>query len=298
MTLLQLQNNRDMLEQLRALELLTEKPDAEAVTKIAETLNHAPHYGVRIRAAEVLRQARTPEALALLKDSLRQPDARVRNAVVKAIGGWFDPAAAEALQQVLAFEKNPAITATALRALSPYQTEAVRAVLASHLAKPSFRERAAEGAIDAIKAQDDPANAPALLEAFHGRLSRGPSSTVAAALDTLAVLNRNETSKDSVRTLLLATLQHPRESTRLAAIQALGSLEDPRTIPVLETYAGASAFKPEKAAAQKALEKIRAARKPSEELKTLRAEVSALLKAGAELKKELEALQKKVGAKP
>ena len=111
-------------------------------------------------------------------------------------------------------------------------------------------------------------------------------------------MQRHEPSKDSVRALLLAKLQHPRESTRLAAIQALGSLEDPRAIPALETYSGASPFKPEKAAAQKALEKIRAAHKPSEELKTLRTEVSELLKAGAELKKEVETLKKKVEGKP
>ena len=298
MTLLQLGNQRDMVGQLRALELLAEKPDAEAVAKITDALKTAPHYGVRIRAADVLRQARTPEALAGLQGSLNQADARVRNAVVKAIGGWFDPVASAALQRILAVEKNPAIAATALRALAPYQTEAVRALLASHLAKPSFKERFAEGALEAMKAQDDPANVPALLEAIGGRLANGPTSTLSIALDTLGTLQRNEPAKDTVRELLLAKLQHPRESIRLAAIQALGSLEDPRAIPTLETYSGASTFKPEKAAAQKALEKIRASRKPSEELKTLRTEVAELLKAGVELKKEVETLKKKIEPKP
>jgi aminopeptidase N len=298
MTLLQLQNNHDMLEQLRALEILAEKPDAETVAKIAVALKTAPHYGVRIRAAEVLRQARTPEALAALKDALTETDARVRNSVVKAIGGWFDPAALEILQTVLAAEKNPGITATALRSLAPYQTPAVRALLSGHLAKPCFKERIAEGALDAMKAQDDPANAPALFEAINGRLSAGPTSTLASALDTLGTLQRNENSRGSARELLLAKLQHPRESIRLAAIQALGNLEDPRAIPPLESYSGASTFKPEKAAAQKAIDKIRAAHKPSEELKTLRAEVSELLKAGTELKKEIETLKKRIESKP
>jgi aminopeptidase N len=298
MTLLQLGNHRDMLEQLRALELLSDKPDAEAVAKITDVLKTAPHYGVRIRAAEILRQARTPEALAGLQGALTQVDARVRNAVVKAIGGWFDPAASATLQKVLSAEKNPAIAATALRALAPYQTEAVRALLASHLAKASFKERTAEGALDAMKAQDDPAHVPALLEAIGGRLANGPTSTLSLAMDTLGTLQRNEPSKDAVRELLLAKLQHPRESIRLAALQALGSLEDPRAIPTLETYSGASTFKPEKAAAQKALEKIRTARKPSEELKTLRTEIAELLKAGVELKKEVETLKKKIEPKP
>jgi len=139
---------------------------------------------------------------------------------------------------------------------------------------------------------------PALMAAIGGRLSTAPTSTLAAALETVATLQRNELSKDAVRTLLLTKLQHPRESIRLAAIRALGSLEDPRSIPALETYSGASTFKPEKEAAQKAIEKIRSAHKPSEELKTLRAEVSELLKAGVELKKEVETLKKKIAPQP
>jgi aminopeptidase N len=298
MTLLQLQNNEDMLEQLRSLELLADKPDAEAVDKIAGTLKTAHHYGVRIRAAEVLRQARTAEALAALKEALSETDARVRNAVVKAIGGWFEPAASELLQKVVETEKNPGITATALRALAPYQTPAVRTLLASHLSKPSFKERIAEGAIDAMKAQDDPTNVPALMEAVGGRLASAQTSTLTLALETLGSLQRNETSKDALREMLLAKLKHPRESIRIASIQALGNLEDPRAIATLETYSGASTARPEKAAAQKALEKIRSAHKPSEELKTLRAEVAELLKTGVELKKEIETLKKKIEGKP
>jgi aminopeptidase N len=298
MTLLQLENNGDMLEQLRALEILSDKPDAEAVAKISTTLKTAHYHGVRIRAAEALRQARTPEALSGLGNALSQPDARVRNAVVKAIGGWFDPAASEMLQKVVATEKNPGIVATALRGLAPYQTPAVRALLTEHLAKPCFRERIAEGALDAIKAQDDPSYVPALLGSISRRFSAGPTSTLTAALETVATIQRNESSKDSVREMLLGKLHHPRESVRLAAMQALGSLEDPRAIATLETYSGVSTFKPEKAAAQKAIEKIRAAHKPSEELKTLRSEVSELLKAGAELKKEVETLKKKIESKP
>ena len=84
----------------------------------------------------------------------------------------------------------------------------------------------------------------------------------------------------------------------MAAINALGELEDSRAIAVLETLAGGNPEKPEKATAEKALEKIRAARKTSEEIKTLRTELQELQKAGTELKKEVETLKKKTGATP
>jgi HEAT repeat protein len=249
---------------------------------------------VREKAADVLRQARTPEALSALTASLKQSDARVRNAVVKAIGGWFTPAAGEALQKIVASEKNPAIVATALRALAPYQTPAVRELLARSLGKESYRERLAEGAINAIKAQDDPALLPVLMGSINGRLSKIHAGPLPAALETAGMLARNEQNKNEVRELLLGHLDHPREAVRVAAISGLGNLEDPRAIAALETFSGASAFKPEKSSAEKALEKIRAARKPSEELKGLRTEVTELQKSAGDLKKELETLKKKL----
>ena len=87
------------------------------------------------------------------------------------------------------------------------------------------------------------------------------------------------------------------ERVRLAAITALGTLEDPRALAVVETFTTLAADRPEKAAADKALEKLRAARKPSDDLKALRTEVLDLQKSNRELKKDLDTLKKKLEAK-
>ena len=297
MVLKQAANNQDFIGQIIAIEQLTDKPDKQALEVFQNALNSASHYGVRLAAAEALQKARSDEALAALLSSLSQTDARVRNAVTKAIGGYFSPKACTALL-TLATDKNPGIAATALRGLGAYQSEEVRAVLLRSVAKPSFRERLTEGALSAIKAQDDSAMLAPLIGILKERASSLPSPTFATALETTGALARNELQKDAIREFLLSYLSHPKEVVRVAAVNALGNLEDPRAIPVLEPLSTASASRPEKVPAEKALEKIRAARRPSEELKQLRDEVSRLQDSGRELKRDLDQLHKQLDNKP
>jgi len=225
-------------------------------------------------------------------------DARVSNAIVSALGGFYHEDAFAALKQTLAIEKNPGIQATALRALGPYAKPEVRDVLVKFLNTPSYRDRLAEAAIAGMKAQDDPAFVAPLLTALQIRESTLMSTIFSAGLDALATLARNEAKRDSVRDFLTARVNSPKERVRLAAITALGTLEDPRAIAALETFTTLAADRPEKAAADKALVQLRTARKPGEDLKGLRTEVLDLQKSNRELKKDLEALRKKLEAKP
>lgn len=294
----QLAEDGDIVGQLLALDQLADKPDKEAVEKMRHALQSAKHYGVRIRAAELLQQARSDESLAALLDSTNQADARVRNSVVKALGGFYDSPARKALLGVLKSEKNPGIQATALSGLTAYQTSEVKEVLTRFLNVPSYRDRLSSAALGAIKGQDDLAMSDAALEFLERRSKELPSNVLGACLETIGSLQRQALKKDSARELLLSYLKHPRELVRVAAINGLGHLEDPKAVAVLETYKGINENKPEKGAAEKALERIRNIQKPNEELKGLRTELSTLREAGRELKKEVETLRKKFEAKP
>jgi len=297
MVLQQLADNTDCVGQLIALDLLADKPDKQAVGKIQETLQNATHYGVRIAAAEALQKAHSQEALSSLLASRTQPDARVRNAIAKALGGYFQPNARDALLSLIS-DKNPGIAATALRGLGAYQTQEIRTALLRAVATPSFRERLAEGALAAIKTQDDPDLLAPLIATLQQRASTLPSPTLALGLETAGTLARNELKKDGAREFLTSFLTHPKELVRIASINALGNLEDPRAIAILESFSSASAYRQEKAPAENALEKIRAARRPSEELKNLRTEISSLREASRELKKDLDKLHQQVEGRP
>ena len=292
MLLLQLADNDDPVGQLLALEQLAEKPDADAVGRIQTALEKAGHHTVRIKAAESLRKAGTPEALAALRSAPADSDDRVKNAVVRAVGGFLQADAFATLRDAAVGETNPGIVATALRALAPWNTPEIRTLLAESLSRGSFRERIVEGALGAMQAQEDPAHVPPILRLLDSR-SDLPSETTAIALETAASLQRHASDKSAVRARLSSHLTDPRNRVRLAAIEGLGRLEDPGAIPLLEPLTERTALPAEVEAARKALERIRAGRKTVEELSTLRTEITELKDISRELRRELDALRKK-----
>jgi aminopeptidase N len=297
MLLAQLVDASDMVGRLRAAELLAEKKDAETVAALKAALNRDAFYGVRARCSESLREIHTPEALAALCASTAQPDARARNAVVNDIAGYFGPSAAEALQKVLVSERNPVICATALRGLGPYHEPGVRALLLKYLESASYRQQLAEAAFDAMRAQDD----PAFIAPLRAVLAKRETDFVKGAcfgsgLDALAWLARNEKNRDEIRNFIAGWLTSPRLSLQLAAMRALGTLEDPQAIALLQTFAGAAKETPEQETAAKAIAALRAVNKPSDNLKDLREELLKLQKDSQRLGKELDEIKKRLDA--
>ena len=112
----QLADKTDFTGQLHALDNLAGRSDGETIAKLKAALNSYSHSAIRARAADLLRQARTDESLAALVSSLAPSggegrgegvrDARVRNAIVAALGGFYHEDAFAALKQVLATEKK------------------------------------------------------------------------------------------------------------------------------------------------------------------------------------------------
>ncbi len=292
-----LADRSDPIGQILALNELAEKPDQEAVAKIESSLQSAPFYGVRERAAEVLKQSRSRQALEALLRGPEQHDPRVRNAVANALGGYLDAAASQGLLQIIRSEKNPGITASALRSLGPHQNPETREVLVKFLSTPCYRDRLAEASLNTMRRQDDPTFYPAIEDALLKSIDHWPTAVSASALETLGYLHRNEGNREPARERLAAFLNHPKERLRTAAINALGSLENPRSIPALETFSQMSPDRPEKDPADKALEKIRAARRPSEEIKALRDEIQKLQKREQDFEKDLETIKKKLEPK-
>jgi aminopeptidase N len=292
----QLADSSDMIGRLLAIEQLATKKDHESVEKLKTALSNDAFWGVRIKAAEALRSIHTDEALDALLASMSQTESRARNAVVEAIGGFYHPKAYEAAQKTLATEKNPVIQAAAIRAVGAYANPDVRETLLKFLNSDSYRQRLAEAAIAAMRAQDDAGYIAPLLDCLAKREQALTSDSFAAGLGALAFLTRNESKKDDVREFLTGRVRHMKERVRQAAIAALGTLQDPKAVAVLETFSSAAKDSPERQAAEKAITSIREAQKTSVDLKTLRNEVLDLQKSNRNLKKDLDELKKKVEA--
>ena len=287
----QLADNTDLVGRLLAVDALADKQDHTTLQHFKDSLNNDPFWGVRAHVAEKLRTIHTDAALDALRSSLKQPDARVRDAVVRGIAGFYHPDSDAALMECLESERNPAILASAVRGLGQYGHADV---LAKFLKSDSYRQKLASAAIEAMGIQDDPSAIAPLRETLANRESAFPSRAFGRGLETLGFLTRNEKSREPIRQFIAGYLNDRREVIQLAAIGALGQLEDPRSIALLEPFARATPGTKRQQAAEKAVESLRAVNRPSDNLKDLRQQLLDLQKQMREQEKVTETLKKKM----
>ncbi len=292
----QLADQSDMIGRLLAVEQLADHHDKKAVAQLKQTLNEDSFYGVRVAAAKALRTIHTDEALTALLDSAKQADARVRLAVVTEAGGFYQAPAGDFLRETLAHEKNPAVAAEAIQGLAAFGQPEIHELLLKYLKSDSYHQELAGAAIVAMQAQDDPAYVAPLLQALSERQADLPTRVFAQGLGALAYLDRNEEKKDDVREFLIGHVNDKRKFAQRSAITALGTLGDPRAIALLNTFATAAKDSPEHTAAESAVAALRADRKPVDDFKNLRTEVTDLEKANRNLRQDLDDLKKRLDA--
>jgi aminopeptidase N len=284
----------DMPGRLLAVEQLSGKKDA--LDKLKNTLNNDSFYGVRLAAAQSIRAMQSDEALEALIASAKQTDARVRQDVVRAIGGFYRETSYAAARKILKDEKNPDIQATALGSIGAYARPEVRDDILTALGSTSYRNALADAAITAIRAQADSSYIPTLLTVLQNKEAEFTTAGFARGLETLARLARPENNKDAVRELLLKHLNSPKRRVQLAAIGALGTLEDTRALAPLEKLMTAPKESPVRAAAERAYNALLDTKKPAAEAASLRGEVLTLQRENRDLRKDFDDLKKKVEA--
>jgi aminopeptidase N len=294
----QLADKNDLMGRLLAVASLRERKDHASVAKLKTALNHDGFYGVRVEAANALASIHSDESLEALLSSLDQSDARVRNAVTSAVSDFYKPAACQAEIKALSKEKNPSIKAQDIRALGKYPTPEVRALLLPLLNSHSYRNSLADAGIAAMRVQDDISFLAPIRQTLEQRREDFTSRGFANGLDTLAFLARDQEKKDEVRQFLSSYVNDKNNVIQTGAIRSLGTLKDPRAIPILETFANAGKETPGQEAASTALQAIRAERRGADNLKELRDTVQDLQKENRQLRKDFDALQKKLEAQP
>lgn len=293
----QLEDRSDVIGRLLAVEALSRKRDKDSVTKLKRALNHDPFYGVRVEAANALRTIHNDEALDALLTSTKQSDARVRRQVFEAIGGFFHEKAYAAKTASLRGEKNPDIQATIIEELGGYPHAEVRELLLQFLNSTSYRNAVADAAVRAMRHTHDPAWIEPLRQNLQSRQAEYTSRGLASALDTLAVLARDQAGhQDEVREFVVGYVNDPRRPVRVGALNALGTLEDQRAVPVLQKLSLALAGSLEHRAATNALHRIANAKRPIEGLGNLQTQVLDLQKENRELRQNFKTLEQKLDA--
>ena len=293
----QLQDEADVLGRVIAIDTLSKRRDKDAVAKLKQALNNDKFYGVRVDAARALRTIHSDDARDALLASTKQTDARVRRQVLEGITAFYHESAFKAQTAALREEENPDIQALTIGQLGAYSKPEVRETLLRELNSTSYRNDVADAAIRAMRAANDPAFIEPLRKNLKEREAEFDSRGFSSALNTLAYLARDrEKEREGVREFLLGYLNHPRRGTRISAITALGTLEDPGAVAVLEKYTLGIKYDQEFNTATNALRKISSARRSDEALGDLRNMVLDLQKENANLRKDLKTVEKKLDA--
>ncbi len=166
----------------------------------------------------------------------------------------------------------------------------------------SFRNRLAEGAIEAIRRLDDPSYIAPLMKTLRQDEAQFRSWSFSTGLNTLAHISRNEKDKTKARSFLADYVNHPKRNIKTGAIRALGTLGDPAAIPILETFSGDDPEDRIERTAKEALKKIRESKEVApEEIGSLRETVDKLRKNYEDLEKDIQDIKKRleaVGEKP
>jgi len=287
----QLDDDSDPLGRVLAVRQLGEDPRADGVGRLLKILSGDGRWFVRAEAAKALGKIGTGPAFATLGQCLEQADARVRKAVVDALGSDIRDESLDLLLKHLSSEKNPDIRGAILQALSHHPKKSSGAKLVEALESNSLRDHLFGSAVAAMRMSDDPSYAAPLFDAIRKRQGELESQSLGRALAALAYLSRNQTDKNEVFDFLLKQLESPRTPVADGAATALGDLADLRSRPVLITLANR-----DNEAAKNALKDLAEGVKPAAAIVGLQDEVSKLQKSNSEMKTQLETLTKRMEA--
>jgi aminopeptidase N len=292
----QLEDAGDVVGRLRAVTELKAKDDPDSIERLQTALNEDAFHAVRTEASKALREIHTAEAFDALLASTAQPDARVRKQVVSDLGGFYKTESRDAALATLDGEQNPDIVGVALGSLGKYGDGGLRELLRGYLASESYRNRLAVTAIGTIRTLDDPAYIELLRDTLTTRGDDLRTGGLGTGLRALGYLARNEEDKEGVRAFLTSYVQDLRRGVRIAAIDALGELRDPRGVGAVQTFTGDKIDGGVRRAAEKAIKSMRDAKSLPVALSDVRDELLDLKEQHEELAEEFAALKELIDA--
>ena len=234
----QLKKAENVLKRIEAVAELAKVGSREAVAALEEALHEDPFWGVSARAAKALGEIRTERAMKALIGGLKISHAKARRAVAKALGNFKDKQAFEALKPLA--EKDPSyfVEAEAVHAMARTKVEGAYGILESGLAKDSFNEVIRCKALEGFGELDDDQALPILYEnSLYGK----PEMVRAQALRTLGIMGKSRPTNREILEKIGDAFQGPAGPrsfrAKLAAIQALESLNRVEGIPILKRVA-------------------------------------------------------------
>ncbi|MBD2260986.1 M1 family metallopeptidase [Pseudanabaena sp. FACHB-2040] len=300
----QLQYDPDPLSRIEAAGAIAKKGSLEAVNALTTALKAEPFWGVRAEVAEQLASIKLDQAAAGLLAALQDPEANVRRAVVEALGDVKTAESYEALRAVVE-QGDPSyyVEAAAIRALGKVgaadvegktQGPATVTLLESILKERSgWNEVVRSGAIGALSHFK---TSEAALNLILQYTELGvPQALRLAAVRALGPISTSQSKANLERILdrLEVISREPFFLTQVSVLIALGAMETPRAMTVLQSLADHTADGRVRQRAEEAVQRVQKNIGKDQAVQKLQQEIDELKKNNQELKSRLEALEAK-----
>jgi aminopeptidase N len=214
-----------------AAQALGRVDDPPTIQALAERLvDDAEFWGVRVESAEALGHLRAREAFDVLVKARDVAHPKVRRAVVDALGRFRTTAAVEALKPKALRDDSYLVEAEAARALGKTRQAAAYDVLLDVMARPSWADVIASGAIDGLAALRDDRALPHL---FSRTRYGHPTRVRRAAAVAIPKLATDRRAREHLEELL----DDADPILRMDVVRALSDLGDARSRPALRARA-------------------------------------------------------------
>jgi aminopeptidase N len=300
----QLEFDPNPISRIYAAEALAKKGSLEALKALSEALVKEAFWGVRAEVAKQIAEIKLEQAFDALIVGLKDKDARVRRAVVEALGEIKIADSYKALKDLLekgdssyyvesATARSVGAIGTASASLKIKEDKVIKLLKSVLEDKAGWNEVVRSGAIAGLSELKTSEGALNLILEY---TKQGVSQPLRlAAIRSLGKISVGQTATNLERILERLT-EISRETfflTELAVVAALGQMETPKAIVLLQAVADRTPDGRVRRYAEEEISKVQKNVGSDNALRQLRSEVDQLRQQNQELRSRLENLEAK-----
>ncbi len=298
----QLKHDPDPISRIYAAIALAKKGGIDIINTLQESLTKEHFWGVRVEVAKQLGKIKLNQAATALIAGLSDENPRLRRAVVSSLSNIKNDDSYQGIKNLLAKgDASYYVEASAARSLGAIvsgnlkekQTDAIALLQKVLEARSGWNEVVRSGAIGGLSnLKSSPEAADLILE--YTKLGT-PQPLRLAAIRALGTVSTGQTPEKLES--ILDTLQNIANETffltQVATVSALGQMETPKAINILQTLADSTPDGRVKRRADEQIAKVRKNLGSDREIKQLREKLDAIEQENQDLKSRLEKLEAK-----
>ncbi|WP_349306858.1 M1 family metallopeptidase [Lyngbya confervoides] len=304
----QLQFDPDPVSRIYAAEALAKKGGLKALKALETALVSDPFWGVRAEVATQIPTLKLDQAVAALKQGLKDPEARVRRSVVEAIAELGHGECYELIAPIAQrgdasyYVEAAALTGVGQLAANPIldhpeEGTAIELLQTALQDRQGWNEVVRCGAIAGLAHMTQ--SEPALTLLLQYTQVGTPQPLRLAAIRGLGGIaaGQREANLDRILQTLSHLANEPFFLTQVAVVAALGKLTTPKAVTGLRSLSAQTPDGRVRRLADEAIQKVQRAMDPQENQQKIQEELDSLKKENQELKSRLGALEAKIQPK-